>query len=33
MALSEADKRRKRFLKEKNKFNSFNDLVKHHCKT
>ena len=29
MALSEADKRRKRFLKEKNKFNSFNDLVKH----
>jgi len=30
MALSEAEKRRRRFLKEKNKFNSFNELVKHH---
>ena len=28
MALSEAEKRRRRFLKEKNKFNSFNELVK-----
>ena len=30
MALSEAEKRRRRFLKEKNKFNSFDELVKHH---
>ena len=30
MALSEAEKRRRRFLKEKNKFNSFNELVKYH---
>lgn len=29
MALSEAEKRRKRFLKEKNKFKNFNELVKH----
>tara|TARA_B100001057_G_scaffold500643_1_gene616828 strand:+ start:2705 stop:3358 length:654 start_codon:yes stop_codon:yes gene_type:complete len=30
MALSEAEKRRRRFLKEKNKFSNFNQLVKHH---
>ena len=30
MALSEAEKRRRRFLKEKNKFNSFNELVNYH---
>ena len=29
MALSEAEKRRRRFLKEKNKFNNFNELVNH----
>ena len=30
MALSEAEKRRRRCLKEKNKFNSFNELVNYH---
>ena len=29
MALSEAEKRRKRFLKEKNKFKNFNELITH----
>jgi len=30
MALSEAEKRRRRFIKEKNKFNNFNELVEHY---